>query len=188
MSAAAHPPICSWSASGTRAPSTEDPTQRRGRGRRAPRRRRHGAKLRKGKERALADEVTDRGRLRARDPAHLHERLGGEAVRLLHAATAWSRPRCGGAGRARPPDRDTQAQGRGGLAGHNGLRSIKAHLHSDEFLRVRIGVSKPQTKEQGADHVLNKFGEARADRDRRDDRAGRRRGGGHRSATASPWR
>ena len=46
----------------------------------------------------------------------------------------------------------------GGLAGHNGLRSIKAHLHSDEFLRVRIGVSKPQSKEQGADHVLNKFG------------------------------
>ena len=46
----------------------------------------------------------------------------------------------------------------GGLAGHNGLRSIKSHLHSDEFLRVRIGVSKPVSKERGADHVLNKFG------------------------------
>jgi PTH1 family peptidyl-tRNA hydrolase len=46
----------------------------------------------------------------------------------------------------------------GGLAGHNGLRSIKAHLHSDDFLRVRIGVSKPPSKEHGADHVLNKFG------------------------------
>src|SRR5437868_15122840 len=46
----------------------------------------------------------------------------------------------------------------GGLAGHNGLRSIKAHLHSDAFLRVRIGVSKPPSKQQGADHVLNKFG------------------------------
>ena len=43
----------------------------------------------------------------------------------------------------------------GGLAGHNGLRSIKAHLHTDEFLRVRIGVGKPATKEQGADHVLS---------------------------------
>jgi PTH1 family peptidyl-tRNA hydrolase len=45
----------------------------------------------------------------------------------------------------------------GGLAGHNGLRSIKSHLHSDAFLRVRIGVSKPPSKERGADHVLNKF-------------------------------
>jgi PTH1 family peptidyl-tRNA hydrolase len=43
----------------------------------------------------------------------------------------------------------------GGLAGHNGLRSIKAHLHSDEFSRVRIGIGKPPGgKEQGADHVL----------------------------------
>ena len=46
----------------------------------------------------------------------------------------------------------------GGLAGHNGLRSITSHLHSDEFLRVRIGVDKPESKERGADHVLNRFG------------------------------
>ncbi len=43
----------------------------------------------------------------------------------------------------------------GGLAGHNGLRSIKAHLHSDAFTRVRIGIGKPPGgKEQGADHVF----------------------------------
>lgn len=43
----------------------------------------------------------------------------------------------------------------GGLAGHNGLRSIMAHLHSDAFSRVRIGIGKPPGgKEQGADHVL----------------------------------
>ncbi len=43
----------------------------------------------------------------------------------------------------------------GGLAGHNGLRSIKAHLHSDAFTRVRIGIGKPPGgKERGADHVL----------------------------------
>jgi PTH1 family peptidyl-tRNA hydrolase len=46
----------------------------------------------------------------------------------------------------------------GGLAGHNGLRSIVDHLHSDEFDRVRIGVNKPVSKERGADHVLKKFG------------------------------
>ena len=45
----------------------------------------------------------------------------------------------------------------GGLAGHNGLRSIKAHLHSDAFVRVRIGVGKPASKEQGVDHVLKRF-------------------------------
>src|SRR4029077_14812327 len=45
----------------------------------------------------------------------------------------------------------------GGLAGHNGLRSLKQHLHTDEFLRVRIGVGKPPSKEQGADHVLDRF-------------------------------
>ena len=44
----------------------------------------------------------------------------------------------------------------GGLAGHNGLRSIKAWLRSDEFSRVRIGIGKPPGgKDYGADHVLS---------------------------------
>ncbi len=46
----------------------------------------------------------------------------------------------------------------GGLAGNNGLRSIKAHLKSDEFLRVRVGIGKPKSKEFGADHVLSRMG------------------------------
>lgn len=45
----------------------------------------------------------------------------------------------------------------GGLAGHNGLRSISRHLKSDDYVRIRIGVGKPRTKEQGADHVLAKL-------------------------------
>jgi PTH1 family peptidyl-tRNA hydrolase len=44
----------------------------------------------------------------------------------------------------------------GGLAGHNGLKSIKAHLHSDDFLRVRIGVGKPPSAASGADYVLRR--------------------------------
>lgn len=48
----------------------------------------------------------------------------------------------------------------GGLAGHNGLRSISSHLHSDAFVRVRIGVGKPRSKEAGADHVLKRLGKA----------------------------
>jgi peptidyl-tRNA hydrolase, PTH1 family len=46
----------------------------------------------------------------------------------------------------------------GGLAGNNGLRSIRDHLHTTEFLRVRIGVGKPPSKERGADHVLARPG------------------------------
>ena len=34
---------------------------------------------------------------------------------------------------------------------------MKNHLHSDAFLRVRIGVGKPVSKEHGVDHVLKKF-------------------------------
>ena len=44
----------------------------------------------------------------------------------------------------------------GGLAGHNGLRSIEAHLHSKDFLRVRIGIGKPPSAAQGASHVLKR--------------------------------
>ena len=44
----------------------------------------------------------------------------------------------------------------GGLAGNNGLRSIKAHLKTDEFVRVRIGIGKPPSADQRADHVLRR--------------------------------
>lgn len=44
----------------------------------------------------------------------------------------------------------------GGLAGHNGLRSIASHLHSQDFGRIRIGVGKPPGgASRGADHVLS---------------------------------
>ncbi|MGH3733789.1 MAG: aminoacyl-tRNA hydrolase [Acidimicrobiales bacterium] len=44
----------------------------------------------------------------------------------------------------------------GGLAGHNGLRSIAHTLDSQEFARVRIGIGKPPSKEQGANYVLKR--------------------------------
>ena len=46
----------------------------------------------------------------------------------------------------------------GGLAGNNGLKSIKAHLGTDAFLRVRIGVGKPPGSQHGRDHVLRRPG------------------------------
>lgn len=55
-----------------------------------------------------------------------------------------------------PPGRVKVKVG-GGLAGHNGLRSIEAHLHTRDFTRVRIGVGKPPGgKEQGVGHVLSR--------------------------------
>ena len=44
----------------------------------------------------------------------------------------------------------------GGLAGHNGLRSLQSHLHSTDFVRVRIGVGKPPSAQEGAKHVLKR--------------------------------
>jgi PTH1 family peptidyl-tRNA hydrolase len=58
-----------------------------------------------------------------------------------------------------PPGRVKLKHG-GGLAGHNGLKSIKAHLHSDAFRRVRIGVGKPPGRQSGADYVLRRRGKA----------------------------
>ena len=42
----------------------------------------------------------------------------------------------------------------GGLAGNKGLKSIEAHLHHADFLRIRIGIGKPAG--QGADWVLGR--------------------------------
>lgn len=48
----------------------------------------------------------------------------------------------------------------GGLAGHNGLRSIRDHLKTADFVRVRIGVGKPPSKARGVDHVLKRIPKA----------------------------
>ena len=47
----------------------------------------------------------------------------------------------------------------GGVAGHNGLRSITNHLDND-YVRVRIGVGHPGSKEAVAGYVLHDFAKA----------------------------
>jgi peptidyl-tRNA hydrolase, PTH1 family len=44
----------------------------------------------------------------------------------------------------------------GGVAGHNGLRSVTAHIGND-YKRVRIGIGKPDVKELVPMHVLGNF-------------------------------
>jgi PTH1 family peptidyl-tRNA hydrolase len=52
-----------------------------------------------------------------------------------------------------------QARKGGGLAGHNGLRSIAQHLKTPEFMRLRIGVGRPSRGDPRplADYVLSDF-------------------------------
>jgi peptidyl-tRNA hydrolase, PTH1 family len=51
----------------------------------------------------------------------------------------------------------------GGLAGHNGLRSIAGALGTEAFARLRLGIGKPPSKDRGADWVLSR--PSRAERD-----------------------
>lgn len=52
-----------------------------------------------------------------------------------------------------------QARAGGGLAGHNGLRSIAQILGTAEFLRLRVGVGRPERGDPRpvADYVLSPF-------------------------------
>ena len=119
---------------------------------------RHGGRLRKRKERALVDEVTIDGRRVAlaipltyvNDSGHavgaLVRRFGVDPEQLVVVHDELDLPVA-----------ELKVKSGGGLAGHNGLRSIVAHLHTQDFQRIRIGVGKPVSKERGADHVLNRF-------------------------------
>lgn len=48
----------------------------------------------------------------------------------------------------------------GGVAGHNGLRSVAAALGSKDFQRVRIGVGRPPGRMDAASFVLQNFSAA----------------------------
>jgi PTH1 family peptidyl-tRNA hydrolase len=54
------------------------------------------------------------------------------------------------------PPAKVRVKAGGGVAGHNGLRSITAHVGND-YRRVRIGIGKPDVKELVPMHVLGDF-------------------------------
>lgn len=119
---------------------------------------RHGGSLKRSKERALVAEVRIDGKRVTLAFPQTFMNLSGESVALLvkrHGITDPEQIVVVQDELDLPLARVKVKRG-GGLAGHNGLRSIKAHLHTDAFLRVRIGVGKPVSKEQGADHVLKR--------------------------------
>jgi peptidyl-tRNA hydrolase, PTH1 family len=119
---------------------------------------RHGGRLKRGKEHALVAEVrVDDRRLALAFPQTYMNDSGRSVSPLVR--------RYGITDLARLvvvhdeldlPLGTVRVKAGGGLAGHNGLRSIKAHLHSDAFTRVRVGIGKPPGgKDKGADHVLS---------------------------------
>ncbi|MEI7591925.1 MAG: aminoacyl-tRNA hydrolase [Actinomycetes bacterium] len=119
---------------------------------------RHGGRFRKGKERALVAEVRIGAKrvVLAEPQTYMNE--SGQSVGVLvrrfeitnlHKLIVIHDELDLPVGRMK-------VKVGGGLAGHNGLRSIKSHLHSDDFVRVRIGVGKPPSREEGADHVLKR--------------------------------
>jgi PTH1 family peptidyl-tRNA hydrolase len=123
---------------------------------------RHGGSLRRSKERALADEVRVGERRLALAIPQTYMNLSGEAVAPLVRRYGIEDPHR----LVIVHDELDLPVGRiklklgGGLAGNNGLKSVKAHLHTDDFARVRIGIGKPPGKAQGVDHVLKKPGKA----------------------------
>jgi PTH1 family peptidyl-tRNA hydrolase len=123
---------------------------------------RHGGRLRKGRDRATVGEVRvgDQRVMLAEPQTYMNEsgQSVGPLVRrygiddLHHLVIVHDELDL--------PVGRLKVKVGGGLAGHNGLRSIRAHLHSDDFVRVRIGVGKPPSREEGADHVLKRPGKA----------------------------
>jgi peptidyl-tRNA hydrolase, PTH1 family len=123
---------------------------------------RHGATLRKAKERAVADEVVVDGKRLALAIPLTYMNLSGESVAPLVRRYGIDDP----AQLVVVHDELDLPVGRiklklgGGLAGNNGLKSVKAHLHTDGFARVRIGIGKPPGRAEGANHVLKRPGKA----------------------------
>lgn len=119
---------------------------------------RHGERLRPGKELALAAEVkVDGRRLALAFPQTFMNESGRSVVRLVRRFNVSDMERLVIVHDEMDlPLGLVRVKAGGGLAGHNGLRSIKAWLRSDEFVRVRIGIGKPRGgKESGVDHVLS---------------------------------
>ena len=120
----------------------------------------NGATLKSGKERALVAEVRIGDSRVALAFPTTYMNLSGESVTKLvrrYGIEDASRIVIVQDELDLPPGTVRVKLG-GGLAGHNGLRSISQHLKTNEYLRVRIGIGKPPSKERGADHVLSRLG------------------------------
>lgn len=123
---------------------------------------RHGGSLKKGKHRALVGEIRLGEVVVALAFPQTYYNESGQAVAQLVKWYGIEEPRriVVVHDELDLPVGRLKVKVGGGLAGNNGLRSVKSHLHSDDFARVRIGVGKPPGRMLGADHVLRRPGKA----------------------------
>jgi PTH1 family peptidyl-tRNA hydrolase len=121
---------------------------------------RHGSQLGKSREKAITAEVRIGDKRVALAFPQTYYNDSGQAARLL--VNRYGIEEAGQIVVVHDeldlPVGKLKVKAGGGLAGNNGLRSLKACLKTDEFLRVRIGVEKPVNALRGADHVLKKPG------------------------------
>jgi PTH1 family peptidyl-tRNA hydrolase len=89
---------------------------------------------------------------RSAGPARGSYKLGVERVLVVHDEIDL-------------PFGDVRVRQGGGLAGHNGLKSLRAQLGSPDFWRVRVGVGRPDSTDPEivAAYVLGRFSEPRAE-------------------------
>ena len=123
--------------------------------------RRAGVSLSKAKEKALVTTgVVDGMRLALAVPTTFMNESGG-AVRLLVKRFGVDANRL-----VVVYDDIDLAFGRlriragGGTGGHQGVESIVSHLHTKDFIRVKVGVGRPPGRMDPADYVLRRFSKA----------------------------
>ena len=122
---------------------------------------RHGERLRKGRELALVAEVRVGGRrLALAFPQTWMNESGRSVGSLLRRHDVGVDRLVVVHDELDLPIGKVKVKVGGGLAGHNGLKSLKAHLRDDGFMRVRIGISRPTGRGSGADYVLSRPGKA----------------------------
>ena len=123
---------------------------------------RHGGSLRRSKELALSCEVRIGGQRVALAFPQTFMNESGQSVRKLTHRHGVDDP-------ARIvvvhdeldlPVGSLRVKVGGGMAGHNGLKSVTAHLKTQDYLRIRIGVGRPPGRQSGADYVLRRPGKA----------------------------
>lgn len=122
---------------------------------------RHGERLRRGKELALVAEVrvADR-RLAVAFPQTWMNESGRSVGALVRRHDVGVDKLVVVHDELDLPTGRVKVKVGGGLAGHNGLKSLKAHLRDDGFMRVRIGIGRPPGRASGADYVLRRPGKA----------------------------
>jgi len=125
---------------------------------------RHGGSLRRSKELALSCEVRIGGQRVALAFPQTFMNESGQSVRKLTHRHGVDDP-------ARIvvvhdeldlPVGSLRVKVGGGMAGHNGLKSVTAHLKTQDYLRIRIGVGRPPGRQSGADYVLRRPGKTEA--------------------------